>query len=469
MIVTKTQNYPWRQVAPGSYIQNYDSWQSVQAIWNNVDKEGRRLHLLTSCIKIQSNIPDLESRLRKAWLAARYFHPGLAIRLGEYYKTYNVPTAEELEAWMNNTFLMPTCAANAEEFQKQDLSTDPHPQLHWFPQTQQMLFIAHHTLFDATALWLFWGAYLDLVASPKSIIFGDEWNNLPLARDDLLGLPKYPSLAGNAKGLSMITDALKPDAIELPTLNTTTSADGQIIPNGKSRNNFLRLGLSAEQSTAIVQSCKCRGISITAAFFTAVALTCRKIQSEYGPAGRYAIGFHNFDSRPWFPKELATIINAGNDPHAMIPFAVDLEGKSFDEIAKITDEKFKSIRAEFSNDPTGLDAISHMLKGLLNLDGLVATFPGFTSFGVADRVIKTTYYDEAGNWIKIQDSYHWIQNMVKGMNAVCVYNWKGKMYLGGCFNEAYHTKEMFRRLFRDSFELILDTFGLGPMGLSNLL
>ncbi|CRG92721.1 hypothetical protein PISL3812_09787 [Talaromyces islandicus] len=468
MSFAKAHNYPWRQVTPGTYIQDYDSWQSVQAIWNNVDREGRRLHMLASCIEIQSNITDLESRLRSAWLAARYFHPGLAIELGEYYKAYRVPTAEELEAWVNDTFIMPACA-NAEEFQKQHLSTSPDSHLHWFPKTKQLLFTAHHTLFDATALWLFWGAYLDLVISPKIVTFGDEWKNLPLARDDLLGLPKYPSLAGNVKGLSMITNALKPDAIELPTLNTTTNSDGQVVPNGRSRNEFLRLALSAEQSTAIIQACKRRGTSITAAFFTAISLTCQKIQREYGSAGRYAIGFHNFDSRPWFPRELASTVNAGNDPHAMIPFTVDLDGKSFEDIAKITDENFKSIRADFGNDPAGLDAVSHMLKGLLNLDGPIATFPGFTSFGVADRVIKTAYHDEVGGWIKIEDSYHWIQNMVKGMNAVCVYNWKGRMYLGGCFNEAYHTKEMFHRLFRDSFDLILHTFNLGPMGPSSVL
>jgi hypothetical protein len=468
MDFTKTHNYPWRQLIPGTYIQDYDSWQSVQAIWNNVDTEGRRLHLLASCIEIQYNVTDLESRLRKGWLAARYFHPGLAIKLGEYYKTYNVPTAKDLEAWANSTFIMPTCA-NAEEFQKQHLTTDPHAQLHWFPKTRQLLFIAHHTLFDATALWLFWGAYLDLVIRPKDVTFGDEWKNLPLARDDLLGLPRYPSLAGNAKGLSMITDALKPNSIELPTLNTTINGDGNIVPKGKSRNEFLRLSLSVEQSTAIVQACKHRGISITAAFFTAITLTCRKFQSEYGSAGRYAIGFHNFDSRPWFPKELAATVNAGNDPHAMIPFTVDVEGKTFDEIAKTTDENFKSVQVNFGNDPTGLDAVSHMLKGLLNPDGPIATFPGFTSFGVADRVIKTTYNDDAGGWIRIEDSYHWIQNMVKGMNAVCVYNWKGRMHLGSCFNEAYHTKDMFYRLFRDSFELILDEFRLGAIGPSAVL
>src|SRR4051812_21722130 len=127
MDFTKTHNYPWRQLIPGTYIQDYDSWQSVQAIWNNVDTEGRRLHLLASCIEIRYNVTDLESRLRKGWLAARYFHPGLAIKLGEYYKTYNVPTAKDLEAWANSTFIMPTCA-NAEEFQKQHLTTDPHAQ-----------------------------------------------------------------------------------------------------------------------------------------------------------------------------------------------------------------------------------------------------------------------------------------------------------------------------------------------------
>jgi hypothetical protein len=459
MPATRTQNYPWRRVAPGSYTQEYDSFQALQAMWNTLDKEGRRLHLLASCIEIRSNISDFKSRLRKAWLAARYYHPGIAMLMGEYYKTYTVPTEEELETWLHDTFRTPPCDT-AEEFQKQHVGADPRPQLHWFPKSQQLLLTAHHALFDVTGLWLFWQSLLELVASPKQVRFGDEWKSLPLARDDLLGLPKYPSLAGHAKGLALVTDALKQDSVELPTLNTKTSADGQIIPNGESRNGFLRLTLSSEQSTAIVQSCKRHGVSITSAFFAAVAMTCRKIQSEHGPAGRYAVGFHNFDSRPWFSKEATSICNAGNDPHTMIPFAVDLEGKDFDEVLTITDETFKSLRAEFAKDPTGLDAVSHMLKGLLNLDGPIATFPGFSSFGVGDKLIKTTYYDEAGDWIRIEDSYHWIHNMVKGMNALCVYNWKGKMYLGGCFNEAYHSEGMFRCLFQDSFELVLAKFDL---------
>ncbi|KAA8567251.1 hypothetical protein EYC84_010288 [Monilinia fructicola] len=459
MLATRSHNYPWNLTAPGSFTQEYDSFQSVQVSWNKVDDEERRLHLLGSYVQIESNIPDLETRLRKAWLTARYFHPGIAIRLEEYYKSYNVPTDDELNAWLNKTFLEAPCDT-AEEFQRKYIGNEPQPQLYWFHKTKELLIIAHHTLFDAGGLWLFWESYLELVASPKTVRFGDEWKNLPFARDDLLGLPRYPSLAAYTKGLEVIMDCLKPEVVELPTLNTRISSDGQIITNGKSHNGFLRVVLPPDQSMAIVQSCKHRGVSITSAVFVALALTCRKFQSEYGKAGRYAACFHNFDSRPWFSKEAAKLCNAGNDPHAMIPFAIDLENKDFDEILVSTDEKFRSLRTEFGKDPAGLDALSLMLKGLLDLNGPVATFPGFTSFGVGDRIIKTAYNDEAGNWIKIVDTYHWIHNMVKGMNAVCIYSWKGRMILGGCFNEAWHSEDMFRRLFQESFDLLLCKFDL---------
>jgi hypothetical protein len=386
------------------------------------------------------------------------------MRSGEYFKIYTVPTKQDLEVWVAETFQTPPFDT-AVEFQKAHLGPDPSPHMYWFPKNGELLVVGHHNHWDVTAIWHFWNSYLELVTNPIDVVFGDEWKNLPLSRDDLLGFPKHPTLSSYAKAMEIVTAEFKENLVDLPVLNAIRGPEGEILPNGPHGNCTRRFALTREETAALIWACKQRNASITSAFFAAAAICTRKIQQEHGKAGKYAICFHNFDSRAWFKKEAGALPNIGNDLHTIIPFAVDVE-QPFEEVLTYTNNKFKSLRKEF-HDPNGLDALYHVVKGLVNPHGDIATFPNFTSFGLADRVIQRRYDGPTGGWIQVDDWYQAIENLVQGMNILYICNWRGQLQMGICFNEAYHSEDMLRRLVKDTFHMVLTNFGV-EFDLNNL-
>lgn len=463
------QNYPWRRIAPGTYAQDYDSFLTLQHMWNKLDASGRRLMQSTSCIKIRSDIPDpeLEQLLRAAWVTMRHKHPGLAVQLEEYYKVYKVPYPEQVDTWVTDTFhAFPSMTA--EEVQKQHLLPESNPHLYWLPQTRELLIVGQHCYFDARTFWVFWGELLSLVVSPRDVHFGDEWKNLPLARDDLIGMARYAGIDGYAKAQALVGKALHADPgktmVALPTLNTKTSPDGQAAPTGADRNGLLRYSMSVAQTEAMVKACKQAGISVTSAYYTALSLCCRKIQAEHGSAGDIALSFHNFDARSWFPEDVdIDSLTIGTDLHGVLPFSLDVGSGSFGDSVGATDDSFKGLRDMFAKDSLGLDAINQLFKAFF-LPGMpISTFPNFSSLGVAERFLRSSFTsgDPArGRSVTIEDTYTINHSMLEGMSCVSIWTWRERFQIAVTFNEAYHTEDMFLRLMKDSCDTMLAGLGI---------
>ncbi|KAK7958642.1 hypothetical protein PG996_009926 [Apiospora saccharicola] len=167
----------------------------------------------------------MQSRLRHAWVMMRHDHPGLAFEFGRRSNTYRVPSPEDMAAWLDATFLVrPDLDART---LARSLKREARPRLHWLPKTSEVVLTAHHCYADARSLWVFWDMLLDKVVkacpSPYNIplvpVFADDGSkppNLPPARDDLLGLPEWPTIPGWLKAHEMVMSAFKPDRVLLP-------------------------------------------------------------------------------------------------------------------------------------------------------------------------------------------------------------------------------------------------------------
>ncbi|KAH6652462.1 hypothetical protein BKA67DRAFT_661202 [Truncatella angustata] len=460
------QNYPWRRIAPGTYTQDYDSFLTMQHMWNKLDASGRRLLQSTSYVRIQTEIPDLELEqlLRNAWVTMRYENPGLALELEEYYKVYKIPYPEEVDEWLSGTFhTFPTMTA--EEAQKQHLLPESNPHLYWLPQNKELLLVGQHCYFDARTMWVFWGKLLDLVVSPRDVHFGDEWKRLPLARDDLIGMAQYPTMDGYAKAQTLVRKALHAEAgkqfIALPPLNIKTSPDGKNSPSGADRNGLLRYSITVPQTEALVRACKQAGVSVTAAYYTALSMSCRKIQAEHGTPGDLALSFHNFDARSWFAKEVdIDSLTLGTDLHGVLPFCLDLSSGSFENVAGAANDNFKTLRDTFAKDYLGLDAINHLYKSFFVPGMPISTFPNFSSFGIAERFLKSSFGDPTRHSITVEDTYTVNHSMLEGMSCVTIWTWQGRFHVAVTYNEAYHTEEMFQKLMRDSCDTMLQGLGI---------
>ncbi|ORY63484.1 uncharacterized protein BCR38DRAFT_410398 [Pseudomassariella vexata] len=141
-----------------------------------------------------------------------------------------------------------------------------------------------------------------------------------------------------------------------------------------------RFFLSVEKTAEIIAACNKRGVSVTAAFYTALATTSQPIQAEHGPKGRYVMSFHHFEARPWFKQTIDTRNFLGLDPHAILPFALDMgeDKRSFRDLAFDANKFFKSYQTEFAADATGLDFINDLLRSFLRPETPAPNLPIFS-------------------------------------------------------------------------------------------
>ena len=410
----------------------------------------------SSYLKIRCSITDIEHRLRKAWIAARYYNPGLAMELGQHFKSYNVPTVEEVEDWVCGTFFVHqnACARDIAE-QPQSVA---QPKLHWFPSRQELLLISHHFYFDARGAWHFWDLFLDLVVRPKDVNFEDEKPKLPIARDDLLGLPSYPTWESFNKAYAIISKSLKNNSILLPSLKQDVGVSSvQLSTIYPDSHGQVRITLSEEHTTAIITSCKEFGVSVTSAFYVGLALAGQSLQAEHGSHGRYALTFHHFDARPWYKQAINVRENLGIDQHAIIPFALDLEGKNYKELVTTIDKFFKTTRSGFAQDASGLDAINYLLATILSPSAPLPSAPFFSSYGKAEDCMKSHYAHPNQRhhvWLDVEDTYNAVP-MTNLANGVFIWTFKDRFNVLAEFHKLHHLPSMFQRLLIDACDRML--------------
>lgn len=448
------QRQPWLPASPRVYTQTYDSFQTVLKNFKIDQAESDRDILpFASYIKVRCTLPDIEARLRKAWKAARYHNPGLAVELGQHYKTYQVPSLEEVDIWLWTTFRVhqDSCARDVvEQFQHA-----ARPVLHWFPRTQELLLICHHFYSDARGAWHFWELLLDLAVEPEDVSFGEEGINLPLARDDLLGLPSYPTLPSFIKAHKIVAESLKEDVVLLPALKKVPDLN-ELATSGLCSDRYgqVRMALSEKQTAAMVAACQKRGVSVTAAFYAALALASQALQAEHSSWGRYSLSFHHFDARPWYKQTTDPRGNLGFDHHAIIPFALDLQEKTYGELVTNADSFFKTTREDFTRDASGLDAINYLLASVMSPRTPLPSAPFFSSYGVAEKYMKTFYGQKEGPWLEVEDLYNAVP-MSDLVTGVFIWTFRGRFNVFAGFHELYHTAAMFEALMQDTCERML--------------
>ncbi|KAK4235461.1 hypothetical protein C8A03DRAFT_36700, partial [Achaetomium macrosporum] len=177
--------------------------------------------------------------------------------------------------------------------------------------------------------------------------------------------------------------------------------------------------------------------------------------AEHGSPGDIALSFHNFDARSWFPKDVdIDSLTIGTDLHSVLPFNLDIGSGSFKGSVGATDDNFKGLRNMFAKDYLGLDAINQLFKAFF-LPGMpISTFPNFSSLGVAERFLRSSFGDPLCRSITIKDTYTVNHSMLEGMSCVSIWTWRERFQIAVTFNEAYHT-EMFLRLMKDSCDTML--------------
>ncbi|KAF2657424.1 hypothetical protein K491DRAFT_677252 [Lophiostoma macrostomum CBS 122681] len=526
-------NHPWVESSPGIYTQTHDSFQQFFSDWISGEKSSSRTTLIeTSCIRIkprshstphaQYTEDRFEDFLRKAWISMRINNPGLAVDVSRHCHTYVVPSERSLEAiqgWLDETFLVHRDRSARDLIRS--LDREHRPRLHWLPRSKELVLTVHHCFFDARGTWMFWDSFLKHVVAISSTIVNNEpsgvessdtdnLTKLPPARDDLLGLPSYPTVQAWLKAYALVPPALQEDMVLLPpTRPPPTAIAPQDWPTGPS--NFLRSSLSENQTAAVIAACKAKGISITAAFYAAFSSAARAIQTtnvehqaeSESKRGRYAVSFHHFDIRPWLESyhkhrvslglssdDSVTASSSGRllgvDYHSLVPFALNMlepcsatdssntkpKERPFLELARDMTSFFQTTRAEFAQDATGLDATNYLIRAMFSPERPANSAPIFSSSGVAERYIRRVYDSSDGEEgdegernakrglvIEVEDIYT-LTLGAKVMNAVMLHTFRNRIWVAATFDEEYFDSELFETLLGEAFRRLLDGLGI---------
>ncbi|KAK8080227.1 hypothetical protein PG997_008045 [Apiospora hydei] len=518
--MSATANHPWTLSSPGVYTQTHDSFAQFFADWVARESESERTSLIVvSVVKIRARfrsssdthpagpqIKDdlMQMRLKQAWTAMRNDHPGLAVEFGPNHSTYKVPTQkDDLVAWLDATFLVhPGLDARG---LTRSLKREAQPRLHWLPKTGEVVLTMHHCYADARSTWVFWDALLEKVvkgASPAMLDLEKSTKppNLPPSRDDLLGLPSWPSIQGWLKAHDLLVSAMKLDLVLLPP-STTIPAAGESKDWLSGPGDFVRHSISESRTAAVVAGCKARGITVAAAFYAALASATRALQEteRAGSGGSHAVTFHHFDVRPWLQATGNTNrVGLGVDYHVIIPFALGMiipspvgaaetkgeetvQERSLDELAHDMNEFFQTTRHEFGQDPTGLDALTHYVHSMFVPSTPAPSAPIFSSLGVAEHFIRRSFSGrEEGEEVCLHESHGcegeeeesfrssrgptlelevedtYVMTLgAKLMNCVILHTFRGRIWALSGFDESYFRDSVLEGLLAGTFEKLL--------------
>ncbi|KAK7956518.1 uncharacterized protein PG986_005740 [Apiospora aurea] len=389
------------------------------------------------------------------------------------------------------------------------LKREAQPRLHWLPQTGEMVLTMHHCYADARSTWVFWDALLEKVAKGASPAMPDiddptKPPNLPPARDDLLGLPSWPSIQGWLKAHDLLASVTKPDLVLLPP-STIIPAAGEPKDWLSGPGDFVRHSISESQTAAVVAVCKARGITVAAVFYATLASTTRALQeAERGGSGeRHAVTFHHFDVRPWLQATGNTNrVGLGVDYHVIIPFALGMvipspvgaaetkgenvvQERSLDELAHDMNVFFQTTRHEFGQDPSGLDALTYYVRSMFVPSIPAPSASIFSSVGVAEHFIRRSFSGgEEGEEVCLRDSHGcegeeedsfrsrgstlelevedtYVMTLgAKLMNCVMLHTFRGRIWALSGFDQSYLRVEMLESLLAMTFQKLLAWLGV---------
>jgi hypothetical protein len=426
---------PWSKVREGRYERAVGENETFIKILGDaalpLNREHWAINIIAAITPTGSLAQEnLSSLLRDAWKALRFKHPTIAAYIVDQTNyVYDVPDAAALEKWASETFHVVE-DKTADELVA-SITVGPYATMYYLPKTNEVLGHSQHWRTDGVGGLLLMDDFLALAASsPASLPWGEEVARLAPSIEEAAGISTSPSEADKelgAKCVGSFGHAVGAIGISSPSPQDT-------VPGGT---RIARLHLSEQETQAIVQACKSRGLSVTAAVHASVAAANYALavpedqEKHYTSTIRYS--FRPFLPEPYSGREYASVIFTTG---WMIPVSAS---SSWEERARLYhDEYRKGLSKEY------ISAHREYAIGLCNLlRSLPAGAPSPTdvdisSLGVAERLIGREKGTEARG-IRIDRVSGGLEMMSR--QCVChVWTFRDQLCLNLVYNEAFYEK-----------------------------
>lgn len=442
---------PWEEKSSGHYERPFDSlermYRTISAAGIPMNREHFAITAVIQLRSIASSIPDAEGALRHAWSVLRYDFPQIAAYdQGDNY-VYEIPSFSIVQSWLAQTFIIePATSSPANVYS--DATPTALARMHYFPHTSEILLRSSHWRFDGIGALYLLSHFLDILAHPRVVEFGDETKNLSIGLDEAIKVATEvtPQMDREA------TDLIMKFVNNVPSIGLPTSANQ--VPGSSSR---CSIKLTPQLTSAMIARCKTLGFSVTSATHAAIVQATLQHQDPHRPAKKYT-SWSTFDLRKYSPPPYNGAMNPVSIFHTGIPVVVDPAG--FLENAA----QFREIYAQNLARPgpgnmfTFLACYVEKVCAVLTRPpapgALPPTEPSLSSLGVIDDYIHSRYGD-----VEVVDFWIGVE-MLTPQLMVYVWTRRGEMELSACYNTAFYTRQFVEDFLSQVKHVLLKGLGI---------
>ncbi len=422
----------WRETLPGRFERPFDTselfYKSIADGFAAISPQ-REHWAVTVCahFDVRPSIGEVEPALRHAWKTMRHDHPQIASFAEGNTMVYEVPSAVALELWLANTF-----------FVKHDTTADgllasPHlhplPTIHYLPQVSQIIVRLSHWRIDGIGALLLLKNFFAALAEPRKIEFGTEGRNLSASLDEVAEFSPESSEGDEMAATELYTQyANNLPSMSLPLITT------KYVPGATRR---LELQLQPGATSAVLDSCKSRRLTITTALHAALISSLKQVAPTEDMSRNYT-SWVTFNLRPYLPAPFNTEAHAVTLYSMGIPLT--LEPSNFTrQIAQLQCSYSQlSLSQSTAKVPTFLGAYVRKVSDLYKKSSLPETSmpapPVLISLGDLDHHMNCRY----GNAITLNEVSLATEVLTRQL-TLYVWSWKGRMSFSICYNEEFYT------------------------------
>lgn len=390
--------------------------------------------------------------LRGAWQALRLLRsPDTATIVKDGHKYYKVPTAQELQLWLEESFIVAetgtsvdTAIRNAHE------RFDPIPLCHLLPQPTNdgtfrgsILMLISHWRTEASGVYMMINQMFDYAidllegtatrSALETHASGSEVQLLTPLLDDILMPNKVSTPEAKARMEKHFEDYYD----HLPSLDFPITGDFSAAPTNDKA--YLRVHTTTSTSD-LVKRCRSNSVSVTAAIHSAYIGAVRQIVDPDKRNRPYAL---------MMPAQVRTRLPASS-PHrengcwdASRGLMLHVpSGKDFLTRARILKAQYALADSEqWLHEDIREFTVQALNRPPAYLESQQPNMPYFSNLGVLDRDIIVPEHGK----LNIDHVSAWADNLGPGI-VMTVWMFRGRLNVQVSWNLAYHTEEQVNRV-----------------------
>lgn len=435
----------WIETTPGHYQRPLGGAENGMIVAITVERqlvrEPIRIHAFADFTLEEGNSNDVIVAFRDAWKALRLLKsPDIATTYADGYTHYNVPSVEELDKWVQDTFRVAGYQTSVRAVVKEmQLQQEMLPILYLLPQSAEagfkgsvILFISHWRTEAAGAFKLLSQIFdyaSDILSGTSTRealtqhIPGSEAGLLNPTLEEIL----MPNKSTSSESKMRIQQILADYDSKLPPLDFPMQGDVSAIPSS------VKLNLRRYKETAtsnLVKLCKAKGISVTSAVHSAYLEAVWQLADDDKKSRNYA-GMMPAQVRTRLPRTSPYRDQGAWNASQMLMLSTAV-GQDF--LTRALDLKRQYALAD---QQTWLFEDTREMSEQLRTHPLAleASMPWFTSHGVLDREMIPPNH---GN-LKIEKVMVFADPVLGPGIVLGVWTFRGKMTIEVHWNTAFYS------------------------------